>query len=185
MTKALEDLCFEVRKDILIAVHNAGNSGHPGGSFSLVEILTALYEGGFLNTDPAQKDNPNRNILITGGSHSAALPLYSLLSRYGFFEREKLLEGYRTLGGTSGHPKVSVPGIESNEGSLGMAIPKAVSFALANHQRTVYAISSDSDFQEGLTQEALAFAGRALRSNFIYMVNANGFGLDGGGGGRR
>ncbi len=179
MTKKLEELCYEVRKDILTAVYNAGNNGHPAGSFSLVEILAALYESGFLNTDPAQKDNPNRNILITGGSHSAALPQYSLLSRYGFFEREKVLDSYRTLGGTSGHPKISVPGIESNEGSLGMAIPKAVSFALANSQRKVYAISSDADFQEGLTQEALGFAGRLLKSNFVYMINANGFGLDG------
>lgn len=179
MNKPLEDLCYEVRKDILTAVHNSGNNGHPAGSFSLVEILATLYKEGFLNTDPAKKDDPNRNILITGGSHSAALPVYSLLSRYGFFERGKVLEGYRTLEGTSGHPKISVPGIESNEGSLGMAIPKAVSFALANRQRTVYAISSDSDFQEGLTQEALAFAGNSLGSNFVYMVNANGFGLDG------
>jgi len=40
--KGLNERACTIRKDIVTMVHDA-KSGHPGGSLSAVEILTALY----------------------------------------------------------------------------------------------------------------------------------------------
>ena len=60
-TKELKHICAELRCDILEMIHRAG-SGHPGGSLSSVEILTALYFGDIIKVDP---ENPDWSIRST------------------------------------------------------------------------------------------------------------------------
>ncbi|MEG0503489.1 MAG: transketolase, partial [Raoultibacter sp.] len=79
----------DIRKDIVRMITEAG-SGHPGGSLSSVEILTALYFGGVLNHNPANPKDPARDYFVLGKGHAAPV-LYAALAEAGYFPKEELM----------------------------------------------------------------------------------------------
>lgn len=193
----LKSLAKEVRGDILTAIYHADRSGHPAGSFSIVEAVVAAYNAPLDDGNPLVRVNPadpqdaNRDIFVLGCGHNAPA-LYAVLARKGFFPIERLHEAYRTADGLSGHPKIDVPGIETDEGSLGQALPKGVGLAGIlrrdyergkrrddNTVRRVVVLDGDGSFQEGSTLEAARSAGIRGLSNLVYTLNFNGYGLDG------
>ena len=125
----LQGIARTMRKDILTMIAAAG-SGHPGGSLSLVEIITALYFK-IMNIDPHRPLAEERDRLVLSKGHAAPV-LYAALANRGFFPRGDLIT-LRKLGSPlQGHPaRKCLPGIEVSTGSLGQGLSVANGMALA------------------------------------------------------
>ncbi len=173
--KKLTAIARQTRLHVLDMI-NASRGAHIGSNFSSVEILTALYFGGFLNVHPKHPHNPNRDRFILSKGHGAAA-LYATLAQKGFFP-EKILEQYCRNGSTLfGHASRALPGIEVSSGSLGHGLSLANGMALAGkrdkkHYRVV-ALLSDGECDEGSTWEAILFAGHHHLDNLIVIVDYN------------
>src|SRR5499426_4686463 len=152
----LESIARECRVQILRMLAHAG-SGHPGGSLSVIDILTTLYFGR-LRHDPRRPDWPDRDRIVLSKGH-AVPALYAVLSRAGYFPEEQLIT-LRKLGSPlQGHPdRVALPGIEAATGSLGQGLSIACGMALglrmAGSPGRVYCILGDGEIQEGQVWEA-------------------------------
>ena len=172
----------EIRKDILRMICEAG-SGHPGGSLSCVDILTALYFGGVLRYTPELPDDPDRDRFILAKGH-AAPALYATLAHAGFFPTDELLS-LRKLGSRlQGHPDCTLlPGIEVSTGSLGQGLSIAAGIAcglrLNESSARVFALLGDGECQEGQVWEAAQFAAHQKLGSLIAIVDENGLQIDG------
>ena len=122
--KQYEEIAARVRVDIVKAVHKAG-SGHPGGSLSAADIVTALYFKE-MNIDPANPDMDDRDKFILSKGHAGPVQ-YAALAERGYFPVEELWS-LRKLGSRfQGHPnRDKVPGIEMSTGSLGQGFAVSV-----------------------------------------------------------
>ena len=100
----LQEICRQVRRDIIIMTNKAG-AGHPGGSLSATEALVALYFDVMKGIDPKDDKNPNRDRFVLSKGH-AAPALYGTLCERGYFGREEF-DHFRQLHGIlQGHPDV-------------------------------------------------------------------------------
>ena len=128
--KQFEELASKVRVDIIKAVYEAG-SGHPGGSLSCADIMTALYFKE-MNIDPENPLMEDRDKLVLSKGHACPAQ-YAALAERGYFDKEEL-KTLRKLGSRlQGHAKMGlVPGVEMSTGSLGQGFSVAVGMALAN-----------------------------------------------------
>ena len=128
--KSLEKTAAEIRCGIIKAIHNAG-SGHPGGSLSAADIVTALYFDE-MNVDPKDPKMKGRDKFILSKGHAGPVQ-YSALAVKGYYPMEDFMT-LRKLGSKfQGHPDMhKVPGIEMSTGSLGQGISAAGGMALAN-----------------------------------------------------
>ena len=170
----------EARKLIIEMVYSA-NSGHPGGSLSIIDILTVLYFRE-MNIDPTNPNDPQRDRLVMSKGH-ASPALYSILSIRGFFPRE-LLMGFRKLNSKlEGHVHRGVPGVESSTGSLGQGLGVAVGMAMAGKidkvNYNVYAIIGDGEIEEGSIWESFMAGFKYSLSNLIVILDKNNVQLDG------
>ncbi|MEG0758742.1 MAG: transketolase [Raoultibacter sp.] len=172
----------DIRKDIVRMITEAG-SGHPGGSLSSVEILTALYFGGVLNHNPANPKDPARDYFVLGKGHAAPV-LYAALAEAGYFPKEELMT-LRKLGSRlQGHPDSNLlEGIEVSTGSLGQGLSIGAGIACGlrldakyNH---VFVLLGDGECQEGQVWEAATFASHQGLGRLIAVVDANGLQIDG------
>ena len=173
---ALKKKAKEIRKDDLTMIAKAG-SGHPGGSLSLVEILTALFYGGILKHDPKNPEWADRDRLVLSKGHGCPA-LYVLLAHRGYFPRE-LLWTLRQLGSPlQGHPHRGLAGIETSSGSLGQGLSIANGMALAakldQKSYRMYCMTGDGEIQEGQIWEAAMTAGHYKLDNLCAIVDANG-----------
>ena len=99
--KALKAQCTVIRRDIITMLEKSG-SGHPGGSLSAVEIMTALY-GYKMKNDPARPQMPERDRFVLSKGHAAPC-LYATLANFGYFPKSEY-DHLRQLGGMlQGHP---------------------------------------------------------------------------------
>jgi transketolase len=152
----LESIARECRVQILRMLAHAG-SGHPGGSLSVIDILTTLYFGR-LKFDPERPDWPERDRVVLSKGH-AVPALYAVLARAGYFPEKQLIT-LRKLGSPlQGHPdRTALPGIEAATGSLGQGLSISLGLALglklANVKSRVYCILGDGETQEGQVWEA-------------------------------
>ncbi len=178
---ALRTTAREIRKDIIRMTYAAGG-GHPGGSLSVTDLVTALvfHE---LRLDPAHPDAPDRDRLVLSKGH-AAPALYSALARRGFLPVEELLT-LRKLGSRlQGHvDRNKLPVIEASTGCLGQGIGMAVGMALDQRLRKgaarVYAILGDGECQAGPTWEALMAGGHYKLDNLTVILDRNQYETDG------
>jgi transketolase len=179
--KRFEELARKVRIDVIKEVFNAG-SGHPGGSLSAADIVTALYFKE-MNIDPSDPEMEDRDKLILSKGHAAPVQ-YAALAERGFFDVAELAT-LRKLGSRlQGHAKMGlVPGIEMSTGSLGQGFSASVGMALANKmdgkKGRVYALLGDGELQEGLIWEAAMSAGHYHLDNLCAIVDWNGLQIDG------
>lgn len=166
----LADMC---RLNALATVKHAG-SGHLGSSFSSLDIVTYLYYAE-MNTAQVGIQHPDRDIYFSSKGHDVP-GLYAVLYALGILPEEKFLR-LRRLGGTAGHPDVSIPGIEANSGSLGMGISKGKGIALAKQllgrQGRVFVLTGDGEWQEGQNFEALQAARHQGANNLTVIVDHN------------
>lgn len=179
--KRLEDIAVKIREDIIEEVYSAG-SGHPGGSLSATDIVTALYFEE-LNIDPENTEDRDRDRFILSKGHAAPVQ-YAALAEAGFFDKAEL-GNLRKIGAKlQGHPKKgSVPGIEMSTGSLGQGFSVACGMAIANKldnsEGRVYALLGDGELQEGIIWEAAMSAGHYKLDNLVAIVDRNGLQIDG------
>ncbi len=165
----------------LEAVKCAGN-GHLGGIMSIMDTLSVLYSG-FMNVDPANPRDPNRDRFVMSKGH-AGPALYTLLAMRGFFPVERL----KTLNhdGTQlpSHCDMNkVPGVDMTAGSLGQGVSAAMGMGLCgkldSREHWVYCVVGDGECQEGEVWEAALFAHQQKLDNVILFVDANGGQVDG------
>lgn len=175
-TKALIALAVEVRKQVLTMIHTAG-SGHPGGSLSAADIMTALYFSELrLRPEEPQWDERDRFVLSKG--HVCPV-LYTCLAMRGFFPMETLSTLRREGSILQGHPDMKrCPGIDISTGSLGQGLSVAVGMALRakrDHRGyRVFALLGDGECDEGQIWEAAETASKYGLDNLIILVDNNG-----------
>ena len=178
----LEQRACDMRIDIVRMIAEAG-SGHPGGSLSCTDILTALYFGGVMEHDPEQPKWEDRDRFVLAKGH-AAPALYAALAHAGYFPREEL-KTLRKLGTRlQGHPDCNLcPGVEVSTGSLGQGLSIAAGMAaglkLAGKPQRVFCLLGDGECEEGQVWEAAMFAGNHALDNLVAVVDHNGLQIDG------
>ncbi|HAA90161.1 MAG: Putative transketolase [Thermoanaerobacterales bacterium 50_218] len=181
LIKYLEEKARCLRCHIIRMLAEAG-SGHPGGSLSAVEIVTALYFH-VLRLDPRNPSWPDRDRFVLSKGHAAPL-LYAALAEKGFFPVEELLT-LRKLGSRlQGHPDLrKVPGVEASTGSLGQGLSIGLGIALAGKidrkNYRVYVLLGDGEIQEGQVWEAAMAAAHYRADNLTAIVDYNGLQIDG------
>lgn len=170
-----------IRRDIVRMVGAAG-SGHPGGSLSAVEIMTALYFK-VMRLDPDWPDWPDRDRFVLSKGHAAPV-LYAALAERGFFAVDKL-ETLRQLGSPlQGHPdRKSLPGVEVSTGSLGHGLAVANGMALAGRldgrDYRVYVLLGDGELEEGMVWEGAMAAAHYRLDNLTAIIDHNHLQIDG------
>jgi transketolase len=177
----LKDLTKQMRLDIIRMIEAAGN-GHPGGSLSIIDILTVLYWK-FLKHDPKDPGLETRDRFILSKGH-ACPALYAVMAYRGYFPKADLMS-LRKLGSPlQGHPdRLRLPGIEFSTGSLGQGLSVGVGMACAakldkKNWKTVVALG-DGELQEGQNWEAFMSAPKFKLDNLIAIVDHNNGQIDG------
>lgn len=180
----LKKISSQVRRDIIRMVTGA-KSGHPGGSMSSADFLTALYFG-VMEHDPASwtRDGRGQDVFILSAGHLSPV-YYSLLARSGYFPVSEL-GTFRHFGTRlQGHPSVDtgLKGVFQASGSLGQGLSAAAGFALEkkldNDPKTVYTLLGDGECEEGQIWEAAMFCAHHKIDNMIAMVDWNNQQIDG------
>lgn len=176
----LTELCRVFRVDVLTAIH-AIQSGHPGGSLSVCEILTLLYQER-MNVNPERADDPDRDRLILSKGHAAPM-LYRNLVEKGFLPKDAMSTLRRTNSLLQGHPSTHTPGVEMPAGPLGLGLAAAQGMAIGLRMNgspaRVYAILGDGEQDEGAVWEAAMSAPKFKLSNLTAVVDYNKVQLDG------
>jgi transketolase len=169
------------------------NAGHPGTAMALAPLAYALFTR-FLRANPADPQWPNRDRFVLSSGHACVLQ-YSLLHLTGYDLALGDLESFRQWGSrTPGHPERGhTPGIEITTGPLGQGIGNAVGIALAERflcdrfnrpgaelvDHHTYAICSDGDMMEGISQEAASIAGHFGLGKLVVCYDDNHITIDG------
>ena len=180
-TRELEKISKEVRRGIIEEVYRA-ESGHPGGSLSIADILTVLYFN-VLNIDPTNSKWEDRDRFVLSKGHCSPA-LYSILANRGYFDKE-LLKTFRNLeSNLQGHPDMNkVPGVDMTTGSLGQGLSVANGMAIAgklnNKQYRVYCLLGDGEIEEGQVWEAAMTANKYKLDNLCVIVDNNNLQIDG------
>ena len=176
----LNEIARSVRIDALKGIYAAG-AGHPGGSFSVTDILVSLYFN-VMNVDPEDPKMENRDRLVLSKGH-AAPALYATLAHRGFFDPAELLTLRRIGSRLQGHPYFSLPGVEIASGSLGQGLSFACGMAMAlkldNNPANVFVMLGDGEMQEGNVWEALMQGAHRNLDNLIAIVDRNMLQIDG------
>lgn len=179
--KRLEAFAARVRRRIIAATFRAGVS-HIGGSLSVVEILTCLFNG-ILSITEDNLCSRERDQFVLSKGH-AGLALYAVLAEKGFLSDDLFWE-YGCTGETllGIHPELGVPGIDAATGSLGHGLPLGIGLALAFKLRQkpfhVFVLVGDGELNEGTNWECLPIAFRYGLDNLTLIVDRNRLQLSG------
>ena len=179
--KKLSEIAKNIRKGIIEAVYS-GQSGHPGGSLSIADIMTVLYFYE-MNIDPQNPKDENRDRLVLSKGHCAPA-LYSTLANKGFFGIEELDTLRNIESRLQGHPDMKkIPGVDMTTGSLGQGLSAANGMALAgkldNKTYRVYCILGDGEIEEGQIWEAAMASSKYKLDNLCVIVDNNNLQIDG------
>ena len=179
--KQMEVVAKRLRRHIISMTGKAG-SGHPGGSLSAVEIVTALYFG-LLRHNPKESQWPDRDRFILSKGHAAPL-LYAVLAECGYFPAKELSTLRQLDSRLQGHTdRTLTPGVEMSAGSLGQGLSFALGVALVGRlnlqQYRVYVLLGDGECDEGQVWEAAMAAAHYKVDNLVAIVDNNEIQLDG------
>ncbi|NVO23606.1 transketolase [Donghicola mangrovi] len=169
----------------------AANSGHSGMPMGMADVATVLFEK-HLKFDAKNPDWFDRDRFILSAGHGSML-MYSLLYLTGYEDMTlEQVKNFRQWGAiTAGHPEYGhAKGIETTTGPLGQGISNAVGFAMAEASlrgrygkkivdHYTYVIAGDGCLMEGVSQEAIALAGRQELSKLIVFWDNNNITIDG------
>lgn len=178
--KELQKKASEIRKSIVQMIACAG-SGHPGGSLSAADLITALFFC-VLRHDPKNPKWPQRDRFHMSKGHCCPL-WYAVLAECGYFPKEKL-NTLRKLGSIlQGHPDRRTPGVEVASGSLGQGLSVALGMSLASRidkiDNRIYVLLGDGEIQEGNVWEAAMACSHFKCDNLCAILDYNGFQIDG------
>ncbi|MBE6689025.1 MAG: transketolase [Ruminococcaceae bacterium] len=179
--KELQKIANNIRMGALECVYSA-NSGHPGGSISIADIMAYLFFEK-MNIDPKNPKWEDRDRFVLSKGHTAPA-LYATLANRGFFSTELLKTFRHSDSILQGHPDMKgVPGVDMSTGSLGLGISAACGMALSakisNKNYKVFAIMGDGEQEEGQVWEAAMFAAHYKLNNLCAFVDFNGLQIDG------
>ncbi|MFC1907974.1 transketolase [Chloroflexota bacterium] len=179
--KEMKAMAKRLRRHIITMTGKAG-SGHPGGSLSSVEIVTALYFG-ILQHKPADPQWAKRDRFILSKGHAAPL-LYATLAECGYFPVDELTTLRQLDSRLQGHTdRTSTPGIEMSAGALGQGLSFAVGVSLAgrlnSQKHRVYVLLGDGECDEGQVWEGAMAAAHFKTDNLVAIVDNNGLQIDG------
>jgi len=177
----MEAMAKKLRRHIVTMIGKAG-SGHPGGSLSAVEILTALYFK-LMRHKPLDPQWPDRDRFILSKGHAAPL-LYAVLAECGYFPVEELATLRQMDSRLQGHTDRTItPGVEMSSGSLGQGLSFALGAALAGRideqGYRVYVLLGDGECNEGQVWEAAMATSHYNVDNLTAVVDNNGQQIDG------
>lgn len=177
----LKDIAKAVRRDIVTMLARAG-SGHPGGSLSAADMVTALYFK-VMRHDSKNPQWSDRDRFHLSKGHACPL-LYAVLARCGYFPMEHLNTLRQLHSPLQGHPdKLKTPGVEMSSGSLGQGLSIATGMAIAGKldrkDYRVYALIGDGEIQEGQIWEAAMSAAHYKVDNLCTILDNNGLQIDG------
>lgn len=171
----LEEMAVTIRCDIIDMICTA-QAGHPGGSLSAADIVTALYFR-LMRIDPDRPDWPERDRFILSKGHACPV-WYAALAERGYFDKSHL-GTLRRLGSIlQGHPDMhKTPGIDMTAGSLGHGLSAGLGMALSGKLRGkdyhVWVVVGDGETQEGSIWEAAMAAPKWKLDNLTAVVDRN------------
>ena len=185
-----KDMANAIRALAMDAVEKA-KSGHPGMPMGMADAATVLFSR-FLKFDASEPNWPDRDRFVLSAGHGSML-LYALLHLTGYEDMTlEEIKNFRQLGSkTAGHPEYGhASGVETTTGPLGQGLANAVGMAMAeahlnarfgddlvNHRTWV--IVGDGCLMEGVSQEAIALAGRQKLNKLIVIWDDNSISIDG------
>ena len=177
----LKEVARNLRRHVVKMIAAAG-SGHPGGSLSAADIITALYFR-VLRYDPHNAQWPDRDRFILSKGHAAPI-LYAALAEGGYFPVEELVTLRKLDSRLQGHTDRNLtPGVEMSAGALGQGLSFSVGVALAarldRRDYRVYVLLSDGECDEGQTWEAALSAAHFKLDNLVAIVDCNRLQLSG------
>jgi len=158
-------------------------SGHLGGSFSAMDLLTVLYFRTMRNLDTKNPKNPQRDRFVLSKGHCTPA-LYAILAQRGYFPEEDLVLFRSIKGHLSGHAEMRhVAGVDMSTGSLGQGVSTAVGMALAGKldqaDYRVYTLLGDGELAEGQVWEATMSAAKYALDKLCVIIDVNGLQIDG------
>jgi len=190
--KELDQLSVITLRSLCIDMINAANSGHPGMALGSAVILHTLFTR-HLKINPNNSKWSNRDRFVLSAGHASSL-LYALLHLSGYKLSLDDLKAFRQLNSlTPGHPEYKhTDGVDATSGPLGQGIAQAVGMAMASEairgqykngknleDHYTYALCGDGCLFEGVTQEAISYAGLQKLNRLILLYDANTITLDG------
>ena len=172
---------YQIKKNILrarklvIKGTTAAGSGHPGGSFSMAEIMGCIFYK-HLRYDPKNPEWEDRDKLILSKGH-ASPGLFSNMAVAGYFEENKM-ETLRQFGSIlQGHPDLKCPGVEFCGGSLGIGLSYSIGNALASRldgkENRIFTVMGDGESDEGQVWEAAMTAAKYKVDNLTLILDRN------------
>jgi transketolase len=189
----LDDLCINTIRMLSAECVEKANSGHPGMPMGAAAMSYVLWTK-FLKHNPRHPAWFNRDRFVLSAGHGSML-LYSLLHLTGYDLPLSELLNFRQWGSkTPGHPEYGLtPGVETTTGPLGQGFANGVGMAMAEHflaatfnrpgyeivDHFTYAIVSDGDLMEGISQEAASLAGHLGLGKLIYLYDDNHISIEG------
>ncbi len=171
----LEQMAGTIRCDIIEMICTA-QAGHPGGSLSAADIVTALFFN-IMKIDPTNPKWPDRDRFILSKGHACPV-WYATLAERGFFDKSHLAT-LRQMGSIlQGHPDMNkTPGIDMTTGSLGHGLSVGLGMALSGKLRKksyrVYVVLGDGEVQEGSVWEAAMAAAKWNMDSLIAILDRN------------
>jgi transketolase len=174
--KELEEMAATIRCDIIKMIAEA-NAGHPGGSLSAADIVTALYFR-MMNVDPANPAWPDRDRFILSKGHACPV-WYAALAERGFFDKSHLGTLRKIDSILQGHADMlKTPGVDMTVGSLGQGFSAGLGMALSAKLRKkdyhVWVMVGDGECQEGAIWEAAMAGAKWKLDNLTVIVDKNG-----------
>lgn len=177
----LKKLSNNIRQNIMKQVYFA-QSGHPGGSLSIADILAYLYKNE-MNIDAKNPNMQDRDRLILSKGHTSPA-LYGVLAEMGYFDKKELEFFRKPKAMLQGHPDMKgIAGVDMSSGSLGQGLSVAAGICLGakmdNKNYRTYVILGDGEIQEGQVWEAAMFAGHNKLDNLVAILDNNNLQIDG------
>lgn len=170
----LDERSLALRRTIIRTL-GAGQRGHVGAAFSLVEILRVLYDD-VLKFDAAQPGWPQRDRFILSKGHGC-LALYAVLADKGFIPESELWKFCKSDGMLGGHPEHHIPGVEASTGSLGhgmsIALGMALNARIDKSAARAFVVIGDGESNEGSIWEAALSAGKHGLEHFCVLTDYN------------
>ena len=188
----IDELSIATIRSLVIDIINKANSGHPGMAIGSAPILYTLFTK-HLNASTNNPNWINRDRFVLSSGHASSL-LYAILHLAGYKLSLDDLKQFRQLNSlTPGHPEVMhTEGVDATTGPLGQGIAQAVGMALAERalanqykngnkifDHYTYVLCGDGCLQEGVSQEAISFAGHQKLNKLILFYDSNNVTLDG------
>lgn len=177
----LKKAALEARRHI-IRMTGAAGSGHPGGSLSAIDLLTALYFSEMRHF-PGDPQRPDRDRFVLSKGHGCPA-LYAVLGMTGYFPEDQLIKLRKLDSILPGHPcMLKTPGVDMSTGSLGQGLSAANGMALAQrlsgNDYRVFVMMGDGEQQEGQIWEAAMTTAHYGLNNVVGIIDYNGLQIDG------